>query len=492
MKKIKFLGAAILAASLIFAGCANGSDDDVDSTPDTEKVVDEKGGEGSEENGGSESGSGEEAGGEENSGEDQNSGSGESSGSGDSGSSSGGESSGSGDSEDAGDSDDGEDDDATIPDTGVYWEYLVGAPEGAINALKGFQDWGNGSKYTNNNDGSITVTSGTTWGEPRVNLAYGDIPAGYFTRFDRVIAFVDESDFEATSAVILFAGSGDDPITVTPIEKDGLSVYVADISDSSKAAISNQIALQLFGTGSVTVKSWYFEADSEIEVFKTPLTDLIAAANELKENVTVGTDGGNYPEDAYDAFVAAIETAQAVEESNDATQVAIYEAYTALVEAKSVFAATKIPDFSFSALSGVEIPEDAIVLFKADDASNSLLTPNNKPWYLPDGGSFTIKVDDYSETAKIYEIVTKGDNACGCFDLNVQVTAGQKLYVSCYSEKNTSIKPVAPDAETLITGSNEWQLIEVEYSEGALLHQLGVVGKTAEENSLFIDAVYIK
>ena len=91
MKKIKFLGAAILAASLIFAGCANGSDDDVDSTPDTEKVVDEKGGEGSEENGGSESGSGEEAGGEENSGEGQNSGSGESSGSGDSGSSSGGD-----------------------------------------------------------------------------------------------------------------------------------------------------------------------------------------------------------------------------------------------------------------------------------------------------------------------------------------------------------------------------------------------------------------
>ena len=92
MKKIKFLGAALLAASLIFAGCANGSDDDVDSTPDTEKVVDEKGGEGSEENGGSESGSGEETGsGEENSGEGQNSGSGESSGSGDSGSSSGGD-----------------------------------------------------------------------------------------------------------------------------------------------------------------------------------------------------------------------------------------------------------------------------------------------------------------------------------------------------------------------------------------------------------------
>ena len=122
MKKIKFLGAAILAASLIFAGCANGSDDDVDSTPDTEKVVDEKGGEGSEENGGSESGSGEEAGGEENSGEDQNSGSGESSGSGDSGSSSGGESSGSGDSEDAGDGDSGDEDEDTTtnPETDGY------------------------------------------------------------------------------------------------------------------------------------------------------------------------------------------------------------------------------------------------------------------------------------------------------------------------------------------------------------------------------------
>lgn len=40
MKKIKFLGAAVLAASLIFAGCANGSDDEDYSAPAVENPTD--------------------------------------------------------------------------------------------------------------------------------------------------------------------------------------------------------------------------------------------------------------------------------------------------------------------------------------------------------------------------------------------------------------------------------------------------------------------
>ena len=437
MKKLKFLGTAVLAASLLFAGCSSPVEEEVDptvvetpetptptptpiTTPDPTPQPD------------------------------------------------------------------------PFPDTGVYKEYLIGAPAGAINSLKSFQDWGNGSVYTDNADGSITVTAGTKWNDSRVNLAYGDIPAGYFSRFDRVVAFVDESNFDATSHVILFAGSGDDAITVKPIEKDGLTAYVANISKVAKAATSTQIALQFFGTGSVTVKSWYCESDSEVAVFTKPLTDLIADSNELKESVTVGTEGGQYPQASYDAFVAAIDAANAVATNTSSTQSEIYTAVVTLSEAKSNFEATKIASYPFSSLSGIEIPEDAIVLFKADDASNSRLTPNNSPWWLPGGGSFTIKVDNYSETASIYEIVTKGIEACGCFDLNQPITAGQKLYVSCYSSANTSIKPVIPDAKTLISGANEWQLIEVEYSSNGNLIQLGVVGCTEEENSLFIDAVYIK
>ncbi|WP_022931832.1 hypothetical protein [Treponema bryantii] len=455
MKKIKFLGTAILAASLLFAGCSSPVEDVV-AEEDTSVSLspEETGSNSGTTNGGTTTG-GNTTGGNSNGGST------------------------------------GGNTNRTIPNTGVYWEYLVGTRDGAIDAFKYFQDWGNGSRYTDNPDGSITVTAGTNWGAPRVNLAYGDIPAGYFSRFDRVVAYVDESNFQASNAVILFAGSGDESITVTPIEKDGLSVYVVDISESTKAATSKQIALQLFGTGSVTVKSWYLEADSEIEVFRTPLVDLITAATEFKDNAIVGTSGGQYPQTSYEAFADAIETANAVNDNSSSTQSEIYAAIYALSEAKVEFEAAKLPLLPFESLSEFEIPEGATVLFKADDAANSVLTPNNNPWYVPEGGKFVIKADNFSATEKVYEIITKGDNACGCFNLNVQVTAGQKLYVSCYSEKNTSIKPVAPDAETLITGSNEWQLIEVEYSEGALLHQLGVVGKTAEENSLFIDAIYI-
>ena len=184
MKKIKFLGAAILAASLIFAGCANGSDDDVDSTPDTEKVVDEKGGEGSEENGGSESGSGEEAGGEENSGEGQNSGSGESSGSGDSGSSSGGDTE-AGDT-DGGDTDDGDteaedgddedtddpitEEDLMNPDLSYSTLTVYGAEENDLN-LGGTQNWWNGPAFSEENN-EIVVNFGHPEGSGAYTISF--------------------------------------------------------------------------------------------------------------------------------------------------------------------------------------------------------------------------------------------------------------------------------------------------------------------------------
>lgn len=439
MKKIKFLGAAVLAASLIFAGCSSPAG----IVPEGIEPIDNN--ENNNETG------------EYNNGQNNNN---------------------------TGN---------VLPNTGVYQEYLIGAPAGGVNSLKSFQDWGNGSRYTDNSDGSITITPGTNWGSSLVNLAYGDIPAGYFTRFDRVVAFVDESNFTVTKEVILFAGSGDDPITVKPIKKDGLTAYVAKISDSSKAATSTQIALQLTGTGSVTVKSLYFEADSEIEVFKSPLTNLIAAANELKESATVGTEGGQYPQDSYDAYVAAIEAAEAVGANASATQAEIYAAVITLADAKGAFEATKIASFPFTSLSGIEIPEDATVLFKSSDAANSVFATAVKQTWWADGVAFSIKNDGFDPSNTLVEVVTQG-GSCGAFgEMTQAVAQGQKLVISYYSTDGIKFKPVAPDVEFPCEGKSEWQVFEYTYDSAATLSQLGFVGAGSENPvSVFIDAVYIK
>ena len=319
MKKLKFLGTAVLAASLLFAGCSSPEVDDPTSGKSNPSPAPTK-----------------------------------------------------------------------------YKEYIVGAPEGAINALNNFQDWQNGSKYTDNPDGSITVTSGSAWNFSLANLAYGDIPAGYLARFDRVVTIVDDSNFTATEVKVLFAGSGDDPVVVTPIEEDGFSKYVANISDFTKAETSTQVALQFMGTGTVTVKQLWLEADTQPEIFKTPLTSLITSATELKDSVTVGTEGGQYPQDSYDAFVAAIEAANAVASKASVTQSEINAAVLTLAKAKSDFEATKIASFPFTLLSGIEIPNDATVLFKSSDAANSVFaTAAKQTWWNSEGNlAFSIKNAD--------------------------------------------------------------------------------------------------
>lgn len=275
MKKIKFLGAAILAASLIFAGCANGSDDDVDSTPDTEKVVDEKGGEGSEENGGSESGSGEEAGGEENSGEGQNSGSGESSGSGDSGSSSGGESSGSGDSEDAGDGDSGDEDEDTneytAPDLTDYFKYeLVSSPKN-VATNKAVANWSSGSGATPNDDGTWTISSSASmWnGVGGICAAFTGFEAGTLATYEYIVFTVDTTEYEINNKD---DGSGNCGVNIkVPDEQKDISsnyvengyvrTYYAPMSLFGAAPEgSTEFAIIIGGEGIIKLNEVYFAA----------------------------------------------------------------------------------------------------------------------------------------------------------------------------------------------------------------------------------------
>lgn len=314
MKKIKFLGAALLAASLIFSGCANGSDDDVDSTPDTEKVVDEKGGEGSEENGGSESGSGEETGsGEENSGEGQNSGSGESSGSGDSGSSSGGESSGSGDSEDSDGGDTGTDnggdeegtevDDSTdyeAPDLSTYYKkYLVSSPKQASNVA--VADWGAGCKTTPNDDGTYTiVSSGSMWGGVGgICAPFTNFEEGTFAKYEYIVFTVDTTDYvidytkdDGNYGVNVKIAKGE-PIgsqqkfNTNYVANGKVRTYYAPISSFTNTVppVATEMAILIGGEGTIKLNEVYLAAAED------PANIAITGITITPESATVAQGG---------------------------------------------------------------------------------------------------------------------------------------------------------------------------------------------------------
>ena len=88
-------------------------------------------------------------------------------------------------------------------------------------------------------------------------------------------------------------------------------------------------------------------------VDKAPLAAKIAEAEDLLEAAEVGTAPGQYPEEAYNTFEAAINAAKAVNEDEDATQAEVDAAVEALEDAIAAFAAAEIeaPEVDKSALA---------------------------------------------------------------------------------------------------------------------------------------------
>ena len=90
----------------------------------------------------------------------------------------------------------------------------------------------------------------------------------------------------------------------------------------------------------------------ETLVDKGALSNAIAEANALKNAATVGTAPGAYPQEAYDAFAAAIRAAQDVNGDDNATQEEVDAAVAALQAAVEAFAKAKIAVTDYSKALG--------------------------------------------------------------------------------------------------------------------------------------------
>lgn len=438
MKKIKFLGAAILAASLIFAGCANGSDDDVDSTPDTEKVVDEKGGEGSEENGGSESGSGEEAGGEENSGEGQNSGSGESSGSGDSGSSSGGDTE-AGDT-DGGDTDDGDteaedgddedtddpitEEDLMNPDLSYSTLTVYGAEENDLN-LGGTQNWWNGPAFSEENN-EIVVNFGHPEGSGAYTISFNVVD-------DDIITVEYKSEVPAQLRFVTENSNGQKKeCNVNAVASDDYTKVSYKFAEDEAGKLIQIGFIGAGETGKLNVKSITLKAVDTSD----SLSAIISGVEAYLDTVTVGSAVGNFPQDAVDVLETAIATAKA-EITAKANRKEWFAAENALEAALESFKANQVkPTFPET---GHNV-EGATYIYTSTDEANSKIANINPGWGQASAQGFE-EVTVGETTRKI--IVLNLVNYQGMDINNIDISNATKL---CF-EYNTT------DASTTINVS---------------------------------------
>ncbi len=149
----------------------------------------------------------------------------------------------------------------------------------------------------------------------------------------------------------------------------------AGVSETSSAISITKAKLGIMPEGTVVepvLTSKTITVGSAQAVDKSALEEAITAAQAAYNNATEGNDPGEYPADAMAAFLAAINTANAVYNNTEATQVEVDAAVTALTAAKESFEDSVIPETGVdkselkSAIDAAQALYDSAVVGTAD------------------------------------------------------------------------------------------------------------------------------
>ena len=101
----------------------------------------------------------------------------------------------------------------------------------------------------------------------------------------------------------------------------------------------------------------------------TELNSEIATAEELANSSVVGTENGQYPQEAKDILLASINTAKELSSSDDVTQVGVDEALAKLKEAIETFKSKVVVEDTNNGSNSTNKP--------SNDGSNSTNKPNS-------------------------------------------------------------------------------------------------------------------
>ena len=406
MKKIKFLGAAVLAASLIFAGCANGSDDEDYSAPETPAVENPTdSGDGTDQNNNNNNNSG-------NTGSNQNNDN-----------NSGNDNSGNNGGNETGDTEDDEDTTPILnPDLSYSTLSVYGAEANDVS-LGGTQNWWNGPAFSEVNN-EIVVDFGTAEGSGCYTLNFNVLE-------DDVITVEYKSEVPAK---LRFVTSKEcDVATVASSDYKTVSYRFKKSEEGNLHQIGFIAGSQ---TGKFTVKSITLNA---VDTSDT-LSAAIASVEAYLDTVTVGSAVGNFSQDAVDELEAAIATATTAVTANS-NRKEWFVAENALATALETFKAAQVkPTFP---ATGHDVNGATYIYTSTKETDSKIVNLN------PDWGQ---------KSSQVYESVTVGDTTRKIIvldlknyqgmDLNdVDITTATKL---CF-EYNTTNAPATINVYPIYT-----------------------------------------
>ena len=264
MKKIKFLGAAVLAASLIFAGCANGSDDEDYSAPETPAVENPTdSGDGTDQNNNNNGGDTNNNNGENNNGGNNggNNNGGDNGGN-NNGGDNGGNNNGSGENGENNGSGEEEIETGSASDLASYVYH-----KSIIASLA--DPWGSGTDVTVT-DGKATMVSGNLWGAGGV-CGVSSVEFGELADYEYIVFTVDTSSYTISAPLEDLSKNTGVNVKVPEIIKrptkwfteNGKRTYYMPTSEFSNASTATSIALIIGGEGTLVVEDFYLAATEE-------------------------------------------------------------------------------------------------------------------------------------------------------------------------------------------------------------------------------------
>lgn len=182
------------------------------------------------------------------------------------------------------------------------------------------------------------------------------------------IQIVTEDKSQAGTVRLIAANIGGVSGASTPILNLTFNVK-AGVQNTSGTIAATQVKLGLAPEGTVLEAALSSKTiavgSKEVVVDRTALITAITHAESLYDAAVVGTLPGQYPQEAKDAFRAAINAAKAVKDSASATQVQIDNAVTALNNAIDIFKEAVIKEASadLNRDGNIDIGDLAIVAY---------------------------------------------------------------------------------------------------------------------------------
>lgn len=220
--------------------------------------------------------------------------------------------------------------DATVGDQpGNYPQAATNALSAAIDAAKAV-----------NNDKDATqeeVDSATEHLNAAVDAFKGEVvpvPDVDKTALDNAVKAAET----LVNAAVEGSASGQYPKAAIDEFKTAIATAKEVLNDEGKTQSQVNAAVTALNEAQTT-----FEA-AKVVINKDALVEAITAAQAVVDAAVVGTEPGQYPQDAIDTFKAAIAAANAVKDNAAAIQNEIDAAVTALNEAKTAFESAKIEE----------------------------------------------------------------------------------------------------------------------------------------------------